>query len=370
MKRLLICTLLSMIFSACTHDNIDQAYSPSDKPEYIYASIDGGETTRVELNSNKQSVWSKEDKIVRLGNNIFDVWSFTGNTGDRSGSFAPTGLAGSLDYAFGDKYYAFYPYDHFISLAQFANNDLAFCYYVTDVLNYQYKSYDPLSNAMHGIGSDAENFKFKNLMGYLRLSLTGNKKVSYIALSGKNNEVLGGRRYVHQEDIDINGWFESDEYPNTYTKYINCGDMGIQLTDTPTEFYFTLVPTTFENGIYVEVYFTDGSVYPINTSKRIEITRNTIQPMATINTGENSGWQTITIKHHGDIVSAPYLLGGSALTGYIYWGDGYMSDINTVESYIYSDGTHDHEITVKSINANYLYIKSCAGISELDLSNF
>ena len=24
-----------MIFSACTHDNIDQAYSPSDKPEYI-----------------------------------------------------------------------------------------------------------------------------------------------------------------------------------------------------------------------------------------------------------------------------------------------------------------------------------------------
>ena len=92
--------------------------------------------------------------------------------------------------------------------------------------------------------------------------------------------------------------------------------------------------------------------------------------MATINTGENSGWQTITVKHHGDVVSAPYLLGGSALTGYIYWGDGYMSDINTVGSYIYSDGAHDHEITVKSIDANYLYIKSCAGISELDLSNF
>ena len=78
---------------------------------------------------------------------------------------------------------------------------------------------------MHGIGSDASNFSFKNLMGYLRLSLTGDKMVESITLEGNNGEYLGGARYTHLEDISINGWY-SDV---TTSLTLNCN--GVQLTD-------------------------------------------------------------------------------------------------------------------------------------------
>ena len=92
--------------------------------------------------------------------------------------------------------------------------------------------------------------------------------------------------------------------------------------------------------------------------------------MATVDTGDGIEWQTITIKHRGSIASAPVLYGDSNIVSYTYWGDGFMTDTNIDGSYVYSDGLDEHEIMVKSQNATYLYLGSCAGISEIDLSNF
>ena len=145
---------------------------------------------------------------------------------------------------------------------------------------------------------------------------------------------------------------------------------GVQLTDTPTEFYFTLAPTYFASGISVEVFFTDGSMYPISTSNEIVIERNTIQPMATVNTGGEIEWQTITIKHSGNQAASPVLYGYSNMLSYVYWGDGYMTSDNLSFSYVYGDGLGEHDIVVKSLNSTYLYLNSCEGISEIDLTKF
>jgi hypothetical protein len=110
-------------------------------------------------------------------------------------------------------------------------------------------------------------------------------------------------------------------------------------------------------------------MYPIRTTKEVLIERNTIQPMATVDTG-NIEWQTITIQHHGDTAYTPMLYGLSNMVSYTYWGDGFMTNNNTGSSYVYSDGLDAHEITIKSQNATYLYLGSCEGISEIDLSNF
>ena len=56
--------------------------------------------------------------------------------------------------------------------------------------------------------------------------------------------------------------------------------------------------------------------------------------------------------------------------GYIYWGDGAKSEINRVDAYIYADTQSEHEIIIETLDADYVYIESCAGISEIDLTNF
>lgn len=365
MKRIFIFTLLVTMFTACMQDSITEVDNKSPKQKCIYATFE--EDTRVELNEKKQTVWTEGDQIVRFGNGIYDVWNFTGKTGDRGGSFEYGGAwEYSVGYDFGDKIYALYPYANYYACYFFNDTgEPALIHNVRAEQNYKPNTYDPVSNIMLGASDDGKNFVFQNLMGHLRLSLTGDKCVSHITLTGNNNEVINGLRYFRFNNFNESYWYDS----LTSTTTLRCND--VQLTDTPTEFYFTLAPTYFGNGISVEVHFTDGTMYPIRTTKEVLIERNTIQPMANVNTGNEIEWQTILIEHSGSVVATPVLYGYTNLVGYTYWGDGFMTPISdVVSSYVYDDGLDKHDITVKSQNATYLYIKSCEGISEIDLSNF
>lgn len=365
MKRLTLLALLVIGITACTQDTIDEASNPKTNVEHIYATFE--ENTRVELNDKKQTVWTEGDRIVRFGNGIHDVWEFAGKTGDRGGEFNYLGYFEEyIDFDFSDKYYALYSYENYGWFGTFNTGEPAFFYYVRDTQEYKQNTYDPASNNMIAVSDDGNDFEFYNLMGYLRLSLTGEKRVSNIVLKGNNSEALSGRRYVKYDDFTVCAWY--DNLATSIT--LNCGEEGVQLTDTPTDFYFAIAPTYFERGINVSVTFTDGTRFPIKTTKEIYIERNHIQPMASVETGSGVDWQIITIKHSGDTVARPYLYGDTNLAGYIYWNDGWMSNINVSGSYVYDDGMPEHNITIKALNANYFYIDSCAGISEIDFSNF
>ena len=367
MRSYLIIALLAMLFVSCKETTIDEAENNAEQKEYIYATI-ANDDTRVELNNYKQTVWTKYDMIIRLGDNIHDVWMFDGQTGDRYGKFYHyASFTSTLDHNFNGKYFALYPYKDgiYYGTSKFTNGDLAIFYNVFNEQNYHANSYDTSSNIMLGLGKDAENFTFQNVMGYLRLSLSGGKKVKNITLKGNNNETLAGVRYIHQEDVNNGDWYTN----LSTTMTLNCGN-GVQLTGTPTEFYFALIPTIFEKGITVTINFTDGTTYVKNTSKYVTIKRNVIQPMATISTDQDIEWQQMIIKHSGDMISAPYFLGGTSIFGYIYWGDGAKSEINSVDAYIYGDTQSEHEIIIETLDADYVYIESCAGISEIDLTNF
>lgn len=366
MRNFVIIALTATLLASCTQDIDIEIVAQTHDVEHIYASFE--EDTRVELNTNKQTVWTEGDMIVRYANGVHDVWKFDGKSGDRSGSFSHYGSYNSyVDFDFGDKYYALYSYENYEGVAYFNNTgEPALVFNVEPTQTYKPNTYDPASNIMLGISDNGTNFTLRNLMGYLRLSLTGEKAVSHITLSGNNDEVLNGRRYVKYDDMEVAGWYDN----TTTTTTLDCGTNGVQLTSTPTVFYFTLAPTLFSKGISVEVHFTDGTTYPISTSKEIVIERNTIQPMATVNTENEIEWQTIILKHYGTTLYAPYIIGGSTLSGYIEWGDGNTSDINIYSSYKYGDSAEQHDIVVKTINATCVYLESCAGISEIDLTNF
>lgn len=365
MRKFTLLTLLVIGFTACTQNTIDEASNIKKNVKHIYATFE--EDSRVELNEEKKTVWTKGDQIVRFGNGIHDVWEFAGETGDRGGTFNYLGyFDDGINFDFGDKYYALYSYENYSWWGTFNTGEPALFHRVRTDQSYKPNTYDPASNIMLAVSEDSENFEFINLMGYLRLSLTGEKRVSQIILKGNNNEILSGRRYVKYDDYSVYGWYDN---LSTYIA-LNCGEEGVQLTDAPTHFYFTVAPTLFTAGISISVVFTDGTRFPIKTTKEINLQRNHIQPMANVYTGSGVEWQTITIKHAGDVVAGPILYGDTDFAGYVYWDNGWMSDVNVFSSYVYEDGNSEHTITVKSLNANYLYLGSCEGISEIDLSNF
>lgn len=366
MRKFLLFMLAATMFAACTQDAIDEPSITDNSTDTINATIAdtelNGDDTRVELNDKKQTVWTKGDNICIFNTGTMKVYSFNGETGDRSGSFS---FKESYTFTNGDRvfdnYYAIYLADYSISMYK----DLSPAFFSTlpSVQQYKDHSYGLNTNAMLGSSKNGIDFEFINLFGYIRLSLVGDKKVKSISLTGNNGEVIAGQVHIHKSGVTtINNDTETEIT-------LDCGN-GIQLTDEPTEFYFTLIPQTLSKGITAVVTFTDGTIYPKSTSKSITIERNHIQPMACFDAGAEIPWQSITLRHTGTKVTAPQLYGSTAVTGMIYWGDDYMSDVNTIDSYVYDDGKEEHTITIKSQNATMIYLESCSGISEIDLTNF
>lgn len=360
--------------AACTTNEIDEVRLEIDNGPRVYAVIDNEGGQRVELNDQLKTVWTAGDQFIAFDDdeNIYEC-SFTGSTGDRDGEFTvykePRYF--TTDYNFRGKHIGFYPYNAWITVYTFSNNP-------TDPLqgatidatqNYKAGSYDPTTNYMIGSSDDGQNYTFRNLHGYLRLSLTGDKKVKKIAVKGNKGEPVAGTRYYDTFEIESQGWIK-ETTSDTIT--LDCGEEGVQLTDSPTEFYITMAPTVFEEGITVDITFTDGTMFPKATSKSVVVSRNTIQPMATFETSESAiVWQSVTISHTGSQITAPILYGSASLVGTINWGDGSSSEIEPY-SYVYrfADEETSHQVVVKAMDATRFVIHSCEGVSKIDFSKF
>lgn len=370
MRRVLLCVFATTMFAACTHNTINEAKKEVSGAEIIYASIDAttdtednDSNTRVELNDKKQTVWTAGDNIFTFDNRGFKLWMFDGKTGDRSGSFIHIGNYGTPDpgYVNYDQYYAIYLAD--LSYGAYSDKSPMFFTTLPSTQSYKAQSYGLNTNAMIGTSSDGTNYKFKNLFSYIRLSITGGKIVDSIVIKGRNNEAIAGSYYFNKDgELTL---YQNQEYSIT----LDC-ENGVQLTDIPIDFYITMPPITLSKGITVTINFTDGTVFTKSTSKSIILERNTIQPMKSFSTGGEVEWQTIVISHSGDMVYSPYFYGTSALSGFIYWGDDYMSNINSTSSYTYDDNEASHAITTKTTNATAVEIIDCTGISIIDLTNF
>ena len=112
-----------------------------------------------------------------------------------------------------------------------------------------------------------------------------------------------------------------------------------------------------------------ATIFPQSTSKEISIVRNTIQPMAVINTSDVT-YQTVGITYKGTDVLLPVIGGATSLSGYVDWGDGNISILGLVTSYGYLDELSNHRITIKVRNANKIKFNGCYGVEEIDLSQF
>lgn len=360
MKRILAFACLVAIAAGCVREEVQEPLYAEHK---IYARITGDET-KVQLNSARKTVWTAGDQITVLGEYggyNYSEWTFDGQTGDRGGSFTLTSAGKFNDFNFGDKYHSIYgPYDGLNMIG----GRLVLFSEVLAAQTYVPGSYGLQANVMYGTSGDGTDFRFSNMLGYLRLGLAGDKIVDSIVLSGNKGETLAGDFYFFTDDFQTLHWNGN----SSRQIVLDCVD-GVQLTDEPADFYFVLPPMTFGSGISVEIHFRDGSFYPQTTTKPLTIARNTILSMSEINTGD-AHWQTVSLYHTGELIYAPYFSGGTALSGMMVWGDGQTTVLGSVESHRFTDSQPSHIVQAKVKDADFFGLDSCEGISKIDLSGF
>ena len=375
MKRMLLIALTALVMGACAQDKTE-AVALNDG-QIIYATIADMEGSgRVQLNENKQTVWTAGDRLVVYSATEMAEYEFMGNTGERSGSFQRLGYYSTVDMSVynipDNQWWAVYSSANRYRPGSLSTNVGTVVYFLLDIpntSNYIKGSYGLTTNAMLGSSNDGQNFTFINLYGYLRISAVGSQKVTRVTLRSLTGEVmLAGAFAVAPDYPSAMLTFEGDATAVPY-QVIECPE-GVQLSDTPTDFYFALKPMSIEGGINVTFTFEDGSTYTKSTSKTIPVKRNTIQPMTVVDTDQASASQVAYITYMSKYITAPRVNPSNVATGSINWGDGTVTSINDLVHYYYYDDEPSHTVTVTVENGDVLQLDKCSGVTKIDLSNF
>ncbi len=373
MKKIYILSLMiSVFFASCSKDNSAVDKTPEVAQNKIYASI-GDLETRVQLNTELQTVWNEGDEITVMGPGIYSQWSFDGKTGDRTGSFSNVESYDPNVEKF-TKYLAVYPahgnldYDATTAIKSEVIVNLP------AEQKYVKGSYSPGANVMLGTSSDGNAYMFNNISSYLRLSLVGQKVVKKIQLLGNSKEFLAGRLFINSDNNSAN--LHADDASNSKTITLDCGE-GVQLSDTPEDFYIVLPPVNLAKGFSIVVEFTDGTLFSKYRANQIAFYKNTIHPMDVLNVDPSDEDRYIYIYHSGDRVAFPRVLfaEGVPTAGSVNWDDGKAEMLPTdleeeLIDHVYTDGKPSHTISVQISDANIFTLGHCTGVSRVDFSNF
>lgn len=272
-----VCT---MLLTACS-ESPAESHPHSDMVSndgVISVSFEDG-VSRTYISDACELRWHADDRIsIFYGDYTNREYRFDGVTGDVSGTISPvdTPQQGE-EYSF-DAMYALYPYSESIALSHGGVLSMT----LPSVQSYAGNSFGRGANVMVAMSKSLESraMQFRNVGGSLKLQLWGDTEVKSIRVKGNNNEPLTGSATVEVAYGEAPKITVASNGGKVVT--LDCGD-GVQLSKTngrPTLFWISLPPVTFTKGFTIEVESVDGNIFTQSTSKRVEIGRNTIQPMA------------------------------------------------------------------------------------------
>ncbi len=361
MRKLLLLTLATLAFVACTQNDVEElSANRADVPETLTVGFEGDDT-RIQLNEAQKTVWNAGD-LVSVFYKSYDnlKFEFQGETGDRIGTLKRVGN-GEAGNQMMDNMVVVYPYsdDYRVSLSTGAIDA-----YLPAVQYYTEGSYGVGSNLMVA-QSEFTQFSLKSVCGWLRIDLTGEgQKVRKISLQGNNGEQLAGLINVdtntaeailvssmgEYDDIE-NGVGGNVEFDNSIitTLTLDCGE-GVVLGAEATSFYFAVPPQTFENGVTVEVKCESYEPMTLTTTEVLTIERNHIKPMESVEhdaepaTPNNEIHYTATAKVEADS-NFPWSLDtfGANILSHDFneeSGEGVITfdaDVTTIGSYAFYD---------------------------------
>lgn len=275
-------TILSLAITlcSCTRDEGVIRASSGSTQERIYATFEQPDT-RTYIDTEHKIHWHESDEISLFrGLAINTRYVFDGHTGDREGSFilADIDMIGGIEL---ERSYAIYPYNRYTTIS------------TQEIVTYTLPKRQAYANGTFSCGAnlmmatsataDDVNFSFKNCCGYLRLQLYGSETtIRSIELRGNNNESLAGDATLMVSDDGLPVVIM--DVASTATLSMDCGE-GITLSNSaaaPTEFWFVVPPTLFNDGFTITLTDDGGREIQKTTSKHVAIERNVIQPMSAI----------------------------------------------------------------------------------------
>ena len=279
MKRFLLFLVASLLAVACDNKFEDEANSRQGKVDMPKLTAGFAEDTRTYVEDGFYLRWHEGDLISAfVGNTRNTQYIFEGETGDKGGYFMATesGLGASKL----DRIYALYPYD---KSAEISTNGVISCS-ISTVQKYAENSFGKGANTMVAVTKDLDDtfLSFKNTCGYLKIKLYGNGTVKSIELKGNNGEKIAGAATTTMAYGDVPQLTMATDATKSIT--LNCGE-GVALsnnTNNPTEFWVVVPPMEFSEGVTITATDVNGSAFEKNTSKKVVIDRNKIQPMSAI----------------------------------------------------------------------------------------
>ena len=284
MKKLIFAVIVAL-FAACTTDTTKDI--AVEIPETLTVSFEGD--TRIQL-MNGKTVWNTGDLVsVFYKSDANDCYKFTGTTGDRTSELVRT--AKGEKSRSGDHIITVYPYskDYIISLS-----DGTIEAHLPAEQTYIDKSFGIGSSPMVSM-SEYKQVVLKNVCGWLKMQFTGNGEVvNKITLSGNNGEQVAGDIMIVAEDAstilasagmdiddtEVGGTLVGEDSILTEVSLV-CPD-GVTLGSEPTSFYIALPPQTFSKGLTVTLHSDKSGTMKQTTDKSITISRNIVQPIASI----------------------------------------------------------------------------------------
>ena len=144
--------------------------------------------------------------------------------------------------------------------------------------------------------SSTTDLQFKNLCGILRLNIStsmASQKVRSIGLFA--NQKLSGTFSVESDAAVISSSLDKDNYVS-----LDCGEEGVNISSTPTSFYFSLPPGDYTN-LQIALYTTEGltQIKFLKSDKTVVIERSAItdislsyNSLAVVNLASPSPWSS------------------------------------------------------------------------------
>jgi hypothetical protein len=279
MKRVIIIAFVTLLSVASCELEISPSVNHQalvftasvDKP-VTKTSLDGDDLSGYTVN------WSNGDEITIVdGAAHVGVYSTTSTT--NSGTFTQSG---------GDEvttadYEAYYP-------ASIYNGGIPT---LPDVQRYTPGN---IAEAPMYASSSTTDLQFKNLCGILRLNIStsmASQKVRSIGLFA--NQKLSGTFSVESDAAVISSSLDKDNYVS-----LDCGEEGVNISSTPTSFYFSLPPGDYTN-LQIGLYTTEGltQIKFLKSDKTVVIERSAItdislsyNSLAVVNLASPSPWSS------------------------------------------------------------------------------
>ena len=285
MKRVLFLAVPLLVLSSCQME-LEQISEGSDseisEPSIVFhASTESYSTpeTRIYADENMKVLWNADDRISIFEKTTYNYqYKFLGEDGETAGDFDKVATSGFHTGGNVDYYYAAYPYRTSNKLS----NSGVFTMVLPSEQTYKENSFGIGSNTMVAV-SDGDFLAFKNVCGYLSISLYGdNVSVSKVTIQGKNGEKIAGKASI---SIPFGGLPETTmDGSATESITIECNP-ALKIggsSDECTTFWFAIPPVTFSGGITLTIVDDQGGVCTKSASKEIKVERNKLSWMSAL----------------------------------------------------------------------------------------